>query len=789
MKKYTLFLFALAFVFGLFSVINASSVSAANCASGDLFNTATGQRCVSWTDNSSNDLKIGSRGESVKTFQQILKDAGFLSGKVDGIYGRITDGAARNYYKKYPCYLGASINSIINRVCPPVSVNAPVISGVSGPQTLNVNQTGTWTVTAYDPKSDLLSYTVVWGDEVYYASGSTSVMQRPAQQSATFTHSYSQAGIYTPTFTVTNQSGQSAKSSLSVNVGNVINTNNLSINPTSATIKVGETTTFQALFNNCPVGAECFVGPLPVQATWTSSNTSVATVAYKNTCPKSMYCIALAPDYLTAVVSGISEGTATITATYKTSGGNTLTATALVTVKNSSTTLSPTISYLSPNSGAIGTSVVIYGSGFGNACTPTAPDYCRSALLANNTIKFGSGKIAHVTYANDGTNLSFMVPSELSGGGECSTFNGITSCTPAYVVPVTAGNYAVSVTNANGTSNAVNFTVTSPTANQVPNIISILPAGCNSNMGYSITTGEPCSISRTQANFGETVHVYGSNFDSSNYLYTYSSLTGDYIAIPINIISSSLFSFVVPSNAGASPHGITLRDYDNSSFTGTTASLTFVATTTQPSSITYLSPSSGVVGTQVTLYGTGFTSTGNKIKFGNLGVENSPTYNLNSNGTSITFTVPTSNYYACWDTIPACKIAAQMVAPGVYPVSVINANGTSNAVNFTVTSGNQTSSPTISSLSPSSGVVGTQVTVYGNSLSGATVKFGGYPVTTTYNSDALLIFTVPSNLNNCSSIIDMACTQLYLPVNPGEYKVYVTNNGKDSNALTFTVTS
>ncbi len=126
MKKYTLSLTILAFVFGLF---NINFVNAANCASGDLFNsstgkrcspnpiviecpkgdlfnTATGERCNAWQDDSSSNVaqqfQIGSRGESVKAFQQILANAGFLFGKIDGIYGPITDSAAKNYYIKYP---------------------------------------------------------------------------------------------------------------------------------------------------------------------------------------------------------------------------------------------------------------------------------------------------------------------------------------------------------------------------------------------------------------------------------------------------------------------------------------------------------------------------------------------------------------------------------------------------------------------------------------------------------------------------------------------------------------
>ena len=97
----------------------------------------------------------------------------------------------------------------------------PVMSGVSGPTSLTAGQTGTWTITASDPENGTLSYRAVWGDEVS-ASASTLQMQFPSSQtaqSATFTHAYSQAGTYTPTFTVTDSGGLTARTSASVNVG------------------------------------------------------------------------------------------------------------------------------------------------------------------------------------------------------------------------------------------------------------------------------------------------------------------------------------------------------------------------------------------------------------------------------------------------------------------------------------------------------------------------------------------------------------------------------------------
>ena len=100
--------------------------------------------------------------------------------------------------------------------------------------------------------------------------------------------------------------------------------------------------------------------------------------------------------------------------------------------------------------------------------------------------------------------------------------------------------------------------------------------------------------------------------------------------------------------------------------------------------ITSMKPNSGGVGSSVTITGNGFTATGNKIQFGNLGVENNPKYIFNSSDEkTITFTVPLSNFLACWAS--GCEAPAYLTQPGKYEVSVINDNGTSNQVLFTVT--------------------------------------------------------------------------------------------------------
>ncbi|VVC01242.1 Uncharacterised protein [uncultured archaeon] len=101
-------------------------------------------------------------------------------------------------------------------VSPPGN-RAPVITGVSGPTSLNANQTGTWAVSAYDPESGPLSYSVVWGDE--YPSVASGGSAQQVSQTATFTHIYYDSGTYAPRFTVTDDHNLTAQASITVRVG------------------------------------------------------------------------------------------------------------------------------------------------------------------------------------------------------------------------------------------------------------------------------------------------------------------------------------------------------------------------------------------------------------------------------------------------------------------------------------------------------------------------------------------------------------------------------------------
>jgi hypothetical protein len=107
-----------------------------------------------------------------------------------------------------------------------------------------------------------------------------------------------------------------------------------------------------------------------------------------------------------------------------------------------------------------------------------------------------------------------------------------------------------------------------------------------------------------------------------------------------------------------------------------------------------LSPTSARIGGQVTITGTAFTAGANTVSFGAESVTegdlpNEPTVipdQPSADGRTITFTVPDQWRPACsYRPQGPCPFANIRTAPGIYRISVSNANGTSGDIRLTVT--------------------------------------------------------------------------------------------------------
>ena len=149
-------------------------------------------------------------------------------------------------------------------------------------------------------------------------------------------------------------------------------------------------------------------------------------------------------------------------------------------------------------------------------------------------------------------------------------------------------------------------------------------------------------------------------------------------------------------------------------------SATFTVSAPSPS-ITGLTPSSGSVGTPVTISGSNFGSAMGSVSFGNTAASVSSWSN-----SSIGVTVPSG------------------LSLGSVSVTVTTSGGQTASANFTVTA----AAPIVSGVSPSAGPLagGTTVTISGsNFASGATVAFGNTPGTdVTVNSPTSITATSPA---------------------------------------------
>lgn len=100
----------------------------------------------------------------------------------------------------------------------------------------------------------------------------------------------------------------------------------------------------------------------------------------------------------------------------------------------------PYLSSISPDSARVGRQVTLYGSDF------TSRD---------NTVHFGVGGERYVSSSNNGTRIRFTIPSYVSA---CDVTGGGSYCS-RYSQRVTPGRYAVYVSNSNGRTRTIYFTV------------------------------------------------------------------------------------------------------------------------------------------------------------------------------------------------------------------------------------------------------------------------------------------------------------------------------------------
>jgi hypothetical protein len=384
----------------------------------------------------------------------------------------------------------------------------------------------------------------------------------------------------------------------------------------------------------------------------------------------------------------------------------------------------PTISSFSPTSGPIGTVVTITGTNFRNPVVTLVKIGNKSAVFTiDSSGTHISATVAQGTQTGpvQVTNADGTVTSPTNFTVTAAPVPTITSFSPTSgpvgtVVTITGtGFLGASSVKFNGTA-ATAFTVNSGTqitatvpTGATTGKVSVTTGGgtATSTADFTVTNSTAPTITSFTPTFGPAgthVTITGTNFTGA---------TGVKIGTKsdpaFTVVSNTQITATVQNGAQSGPVIVT-----SPNGTGTSSTNFTVGTAPVPQ-VTSFTPTSGPVGTKVTLTGTGFTGA-TSVTFN--GVADT-TFKVVSD-TQITATVPS--------TATTGKIA----------VTGLGGTGTSKT-DFVVTS------PFITSFTPSIGPWGTQVVMSGGNLTGATsVKFNGTTATFSVNSGTQITATVPN---------------------------------------------
>ena len=386
----------------------------------------------------------------------------------------------------------------------------------------------------------------------------------------------------------------------------------------------------------------------------------------------------------------------------------------------------PTITSFTPTSGPVGTVVTVTGTNLNGTTSLTLNGVSVTVytVVSSTSITFTvpsgatTGQIAVVTPGGSANTSGLSTPNYTVTAPSPPTITAIAppSGPVGTVVTVTGTNFTGTTDlKLNGTSitgytvvSSTEITFTVPPGATTGTVSVTTPGGTATGPTYTVTTPQPPTITSfgpTSGPVGTVVTVTGTNFTGTTSL----KLNGGNIT-GYTVVDPNTITFTVPPGATSGQISVTTPNG--------TATSTGSYTVTVPPTITSFTPPSGPVGTVVTVTGTGFTGT-TDLKLNGTSVTG---YTVVSN-TQITFTVPSG------------------ATTGT--VSVTTPNGTATGPTYTVTT--PSGPPTITSFGPTSGPVGTVVTVTGTNFTGTTgLTLNGQTVTGyTVVSGTSITFTVP----------------------------------------------
>jgi hypothetical protein len=380
----------------------------------------------------------------------------------------------------------------------------------------------------------------------------------------------------------------------------------------------------------------------------------------------------------------------------------------------------PSITSLSPNSGAVGTLVTITGTSFGasqgtsrvafNGALASPSSWSDTSIVTPVPLGATTGNVIITINTQVSNGVPFSLPPILSNVSPASGTVGTS-------VTISGSNFGAT----QGTSTvSFNGIVSSPSAWSATSIVVPVPSGATTgNITVTVngqtSTGIPfgvipaiTSLSPNSGVIGTSVTITGTSFGASQGA-SIVSFNGT-VAAPSTWTDTSIVT-LVPNGATAGNITVTVNGQ-------TSSGVSFAVL--PPPSIASLSPTSGGVGTPVTITGTNFGG---------------------SQGTS---TVTFNGVVAApisWSDTSIVAPAPKNVTTGNVTVSV--GGQPSNGVSFTVVP-----APSIANLSPTFGAVGTSVVIsglnFGASQGTSTVSFNGTPATPTTWTDTSIVTTAPN---------------------------------------------
>jgi hypothetical protein len=418
--------------------------------------------------------------------------------------------------------------------------------------------------------------------------------------------------------------------------------------------------------------------------------------------------------------------------------------------KSFTVTPSPVITGLLPTSGAVGATIAITGSNFTAGGTQSPQVVFNPELFASPI----SSTDTSITVAVPAGAVTGDLLVSVGGGNSNSVLFTVTSSDPSITsitpgagvvgtsVTITGTNFGTSQGTSTVTFNGTTGTPTSwsPTSITVPvptrattgNVLVTVGGVASNPYGFEVGTAAPniTSISPTSGAVATSVTITGTGFGS-----TQGANTVNFNGVSGVPTSWSATQIKVPVPKGAATGSVVVTA------SGTVSNgVNFTVPGTGPS-LTGLSPSSGPVGTSVTIAGTNFDAT-----------QGTSTVTFNGISATATGWSPTS-------------IVATVPSGATSGSVMVSVNGTvSGGISFTVT-------PSITSLSPTSGAARTPVTITGTSFGASqgtsTVTFNGTTaIPTTWGASSI---TVP------------------VPTGATTGNVVVTVSGVASNGVSFTV--